>query len=180
MRSGTFRGVSIACVLFLATAVGAYASMGTGDSASGHGTVTVVDENGNDARRQFSFSGSEQRNGTVRGNAMLRNPQYTGTNGQPYMLQIKVSCINVIGNVAFFGGTVRRTNDPNLVDAVFFSVQDNGEPGAGQDMISDVYFFDDIPETMGDPALCQNIPLGYFAMYPIESGNVSVRGGSTP
>ena len=131
-------------------------------------------------RRQFSFSGNEQRNGTVRGNAILRNPQYTGSNGQTYMLQIKVSCINVIGNIAFFGGTTRRTNDPNLVDAVFFSVQDNGEPGAGQDLISYVFFFDGDPNTTGDPALCEGNQIGDFPMYPIESGNITVSAGTTP
>ena len=60
--------------------------------------------------------------------------------------------MKVVGTIAFFGGTVKRTNDPSLVDAVYFSVQDNGEPGEGVDKISRVAFFDDDPNTTGDPA----------------------------
>ena len=179
MRSMKIKGAVVAGILVLA-AIGGYASIGTGDSASGHGTVMVVDENGAMARRQFSFSGNQQRDGTVRGNAILRNPQYSGANGQTYMLQVKISCINVIGNVAFFGGTTRRTNDPNLVDAVYFSVQDNGEPGRNNDLISDVFFFDGDPNTTGDPALCLNNQIGDFPMYPIESGNINVRAAAGP
>jgi hypothetical protein len=88
--------------------------------------------------------------------------------------------MKVIGNVAFFGGTTRRTNDPSLVDAVYFSVQDNGEPGRDKDMISRVFFFDDDPNTQGDPQLCQGNVLGDFPMEPIESGNIQVRGGTVP
>ena len=109
-----------------------------GPSASGHGTLYDGEApNGQLYRRQFSFSARTKSDGTVSGNAILVNPAFDGTNGsQPYLLQIDISCMNVIGDVAFFGGTTRRTNDPNLVDAVFFSVQDNGEPGADNDLIS--------------------------------------------
>jgi hypothetical protein len=43
------------------------------------------------------------------GNAVLQNPAFDGANGnQPYFLQIDISCMKVIGNIAFFGGTTRR------------------------------------------------------------------------
>ena len=139
-------------------------------SASANGSGKL-DEN-----RQFSFSARQlSPDGTASGNAVLHNPAFTVNNNQRYALQIDVRCIKVIGNVAFVGGLTRRTNDPSLVDAVFFSVQDNGEPGKGSDQISRVFFWDDDPNTTGDPMACQLNQLGDFPMEPIQSGNVQVK-----
>ncbi|SRR5215204_4352869 len=151
----------------------------TRESASGMGSLSVQTPDGRDAKRQFSFSAHRNDDGTVQGNAVLHNPAFTGTNDQRYQLQIDISCMQVIGNIAFFGGLTKRTNDPNLVDAVYFSVQDNGEPGKDSDLISSVFFFDDDPTTTGDPQLCLNNQVGDFPMFPIESGNIQVRGGTT-
>ena len=145
------------------------------EQANGQGTLLVPNEDGDFVRRQFAFSARRYPDGTVKGNAVLHNPAFTNANGQKYQLQIDISCMKVIGNVAFFGGTTRRTNDPSLVDAVYFSVQDNGEPGRDRDMISRAFFFDDDPNTTGSPALCQGNVLGDFPMEPIESGNIQVR-----
>jgi len=143
--------------------------------ASGHGTLFVTNSDGQQVRRQFSLSGRKNPDGTVKGNAVLHNPAFTVDNGQNYMLQIDISCMNVVGNTVFFGGTTKRTNDPTLVDAVFFSVEDNGEPGAGSDKISQAMFWDDDPTTTGDPMACLNNVAGDFEMLPIESGNIQVR-----
>ncbi|HLM00897.1 MAG TPA: hypothetical protein VK400_07555 [Pyrinomonadaceae bacterium] len=133
------------------------------ESASGHGTLINPDG----SRRQFSFSAHRNSSGTVNGQANLH------VDG--YQLKVDISCMKVVGNVAIFGGTTRRTNDPNLVDAVYFSVQDNGEPGKNRDKISRVFFFDDDPTTTGDPQLCQfNTPTD-FPLETIESGNIQVR-----
>lgn len=141
-------------------------------SASGQGTL-------DDGARKFSFSARQlAADGTAKGEANLTNRSFTGANGNsPYQLHIDISCMNVIGNIAFFGGTVKRTNDPSLVDAVYFSVQDNGEPGKGVDKISRVAFFDDDPNTTGDPMLCTgNRPNdGYLPLETIESGNIQLR-----
>ena len=83
--------------------------------------------------------------------------------------------MKVVGNVAFFGGTTRRTNDPSLVDAVFFSVQDNGEPGRGKDRISRAFFWDDDPNTTGDPQACQAMSQSDAPLETIESGNVQLK-----
>ena len=168
---------SIAAVLFLMVVVfadGHVNAQAAREGASGHGTLLVADEDGTMVRRQFSFSARRLKNGTVNGNAVLVNPAFSGENGQNYMLQIDISCMQSVGNTVFFGGLTRRTNDPNLVDAVYFSVQDNGEPGRHVDMISSTFFFDDDPTTTGDPQLCQNIPMGYFPLDPIENGNINV------
>jgi hypothetical protein len=83
--------------------------------------------------------------------------------------------MKVVGNIAIFGGTVKRTNDPSLVDAVFFSVQDNAEPGKGVDKISRVFFWDDDPNTTGDPQACQLVTPTDFPLETIEAGNIQVR-----
>lgn len=170
----------VGALLLLAGSVAAYQGIlaVAGESANGQGTLLGVDENGRTVRRNFSFSARTQSDGTVKGHATLHNPAFNGTNGnQPYMLQIDVSCLKVVGNIAYMGGTIRRTNDPSLLDAVFFAVQDNGEPGRGVDRISRVFFFDDDPTTTGDPQGCQNLPdpTGPSPDELIESGNVQVR-----
>ena len=146
-------------------------------SANGHGTLySGTRTNDQPFRRQFSFSVRQNVDGTVSGNAMLHNPADDGAHGnQPYMLQIDVSCMKVIGNVAFFGGLTRRTTDPNLVDAVYWSIEDNGTPGADNDRLSRAFFFDDDPTTTGDPQLCQGNQIGDFPMEEIESGNITLR-----
>jgi hypothetical protein len=165
-----------AAAVFIIAGVGisiAVAAAGVG--ASGHGTLLVTNPDGNRVRRQFSFSGRRGADGRVTGNAILHNPAFAVNNGQNYMLHIDITCMNVIGNTVFFGGTTQRTNDPNLVDAVYFSVQDNGEPGAGTDQVSLATFFDDNPSTTGDPMLCLNNRIGDFPMLAIDAGNVQVR-----
>jgi hypothetical protein len=145
------------------------------ESANGQGTLLVLNGDGDAVRRQFAFSARRNANGTVSGNAVLHNPAFTNENGQKYQLQIDISCMKTYGNIAVFGGTTRRTNDPSVVDAVFFSVQDNGEPGRDRDKISRVFFWDDDPNTTGDPQACQVTGPTDFPLETIESGNVQVK-----
>jgi hypothetical protein len=160
-----------AAVALVALAVTIPASASVAASASGHGTLSTPD-----GSRQFSFSAKLSDDGTATGNAVLHNPEFTGVNGNsPYMLQIDISCMKVIGDWAVFGGMTKRTNDPSLVDAVFFAVQDNGEPGKGLDEISLVFFWDDDPNTTGDPATCQFVTPTDFPLMTIESGNIQIR-----
>lgn len=118
----------------LALVVGATATSAsavTGDSASGHGTLLATNEDGKQVRRQFSFNAKRHADSTVSGHAVLINPAFTGENGTaPYRLHVDITCTTVVGNIAIFGGTTKRTNDPNLVDAVFFSR--SGQRGAPQ------------------------------------------------
>lgn len=144
------------------------------ESASGHGTLLAVDENGKTVKRQFTFHARKSADGTVQGKVVLRNPAFAGDDGKSFFLKGDISCLQVVGNTAFLGGTPERINDANLNDAFFFTVQDNGEPGKGRDLISRVFFFDGDPATTGNPQLCG--PLQAFPLEPIESGNIQVRG----
>ena len=55
-------------------------------------------------------------------------------------------------------------------DAAFFTVFDNGEPGGGNDTISEVFF-----DNVAEPSICQFIGADDFPQIPIETGNVLVR-----
>ena len=175
MQNIRFRVLIAAAVFIIAGICISIAVAAAGVGSSGHGTILVTNQDGNQVRRQFSFNARRAADGRVTGNAILHNPAFTTENGQNYMLHIDISCMNVQGNTVFFGGTTQRTNDPNLVDAVYFSVQDNGEPGAGADQISQATFFDENPSTTGDPMLCLNNRVGDFPMFAIDAGNVQVR-----
>ena len=140
-----------------------------GPSASGHGTILLQDTEGRTVRRQFSFSARQMRDGTVQGTAILHNPSFD----PKYDAQFDITCLQVVGNRASFGGSVRKSSDPvfnDEFDAAFFTVFDNGQPGGGNDTISEV-FFDNVVE----PSACQFIGADDFPQIPIESGNVLVR-----
>ncbi len=135
--------------------------------AAGQGTLPE--------KRKFSFSAQQSADGSVKGNAVLHNPAFTGANGQKYQLQIDIVCMKVYpDNIAVFGGWTRRTNDPNLVDAVFFSIQDNGNPGTN-DKLSRAYFWDDDPDTTGDPMACELTGPNDLPLETIESGNINLK-----
>jgi hypothetical protein len=150
-------------------------AQGIQESASGHGTLLVPNEDGDIVRRQFSFNAKRHSDGTVTGQAVLHNPAFEGANGNKYQAKFDISCMQIVGNIAVLGGFVRRTNDPNLVDAAYFSVEDNGEPGKNNDRISSVFFFDDDPNTTGDPQGCLDIGPTDLPLNPIDAGNIQVR-----
>ncbi len=147
----------------------------TKESASGQGSLAASTPSGDNRKRQFSFSAHRNADGSVKGNAVLHNPEYTVSNGKKYQLQIDIVCMKIVGNYAIFSGTTKRTNDPTLVDVASFIVQDNGEPGKNSDQISRVFFYDDDPATTGDPQVCQNTNPTDYPLEKIESGNIQVR-----
>jgi hypothetical protein len=139
-----------------------------GPSASGHGTILLQDTEGKTVRRQFSFNARQMPDGTIQGSGVLHNPSFD----PKYDAHFNITCLQIVGNRASFGGSIRKTSDPvfnDEFDAAFFTVFDNGEPGAGTDTISAV-FFDNVVE----PSACQSIGPDDFLQEPIESGNVQV------
>jgi len=138
----------------------------SGPSASGHGTILLQNTDGKTVRRQFSFSARIKSDGTVQGTAIIHNPSFD----PKYDAQFDITCLQVVGNRASFGGSVRKTSDPvfnDEFDAAFFTVFDNGNH---DDTISEI-FFDNVVE----PSACQFIGADDFPQIPIESGSVQVR-----
>ncbi|MFN2454552.1 MAG: hypothetical protein ABR577_10060 [Pyrinomonadaceae bacterium] len=149
-------------------------------SANGHGTLTLP----SGQKRQFSFSAIQQQDGTVKGSATIHNP------GFDFRAKLDISCLlvtdvrdsggNVIGKRAAIGGTVRNSNDPNLGDGCrgFFTVFDNGEPGKNRDTISLIAFSCDADLDFTQASACALQP--DFDQFPIDGGNIQVRGLTTP
>ena len=140
----------------------------TTDSANGQGIL-------DGGARHFAFSAKRNTDGTVTGHANLRNTAFNGDDGKPYYAQIDISCMNRVGNTILMGGMVTKSNDANLIDAVFFTVRDDGKPGKGVDKISRAAFWDGDPTTTGDPQACLLTPVDTFPLEPIDKGNIQVK-----
>lgn len=167
MKVFLFAGLLIT-VLAATTMLWSTSAAAPGPSASGHGTFLLQDTEGKTVRRQFSFSARIMPDGTVKGMAILHNPSFD----PKYDAQIDITCLQIVGNRASFGGSIRKTSDPvfnDEFDAAFFTVFDNGEPGNGNDTISEVFF-----DNVVDPSVCQFIGADDFPQIPIESGNIQV------
>lgn len=156
----------LALVLTAALVVGSQAvsaKVGKGKvvaAATGSAHVTL-----NDAKRTFAFSAREFANGTDKGQAQLRQ---RGTAG--FRVHVRVTCLNVVGDVAHMTGFVSKvkTETPPLLvrnSKVAFSVQDNGQIG---DRVSPMTFHGDVP------ALNCATPLTAPTLV-VERGQVKVR-----
>ena len=164
-----FAGLLITAMASTITVLRTASAAALGPSASGHGTVLLQDTEGRTVRRQFSFSARITSDGSVQGSGILHNPSFD----PKYDAQFDITCLQIVGNRASFGGSIRKTSDPvfnDEFDAAFFTVFDNGEPGNGNDTISEI-FFDNVVE----PSACQFIGADDFPQIPIESGGVQVR-----
>jgi hypothetical protein len=166
-RLGLVTGLGLLALAFSASTFAAPKTA----SASGQGGL-------DGGKRTFSFNGKLNADGSASGQANLVNRNFTGANtNAPYHVNIDVMCMKSFGNTAYFGGLVKNTNDTGggiLSGAVFFAVQDNGESGKN-DKISRVYFWDEDPNTVGDPMACLNNQMGDFALETIENGNIQVK-----
>ena len=164
-----FAGLLITALAATTTLLRPMSAAAPGPSVSGHGTILLQDTEGRTVRRQFSFNARQMPDGTVQGSGILHNPSFD----PKYDVQFNITCMQIVGNRASLGGSIRKTSDRvfnDEFDAAFFTVFDNGEPGANNDTISEV-FFDNVVE----PSACQFIGADDFPQIPIESGGVQVR-----
>jgi hypothetical protein len=172
LKSFIFPGILLILAI-ICSMITAQSSNQTHESSGGQGMITVKNEQGKNVKRQFSFKARREPDGSVSGQAVLHNATFSGADGKTYQAQFDISCLKVVENTALVGGFVKRTNDPNLIEAAFFTVQDNGEPGQ-DDKISSVYFFDTDPKTTGSRALCESHSVNDFPLMDIDSGNIMV------
>lgn len=163
MRKSTVFGL-------LAVAIATPAIAALGINVGGQGML--------DPQRTFAVSARINADGTASGNATLINRAFKGNpeGAAPYQAHIDISCGKSLDpKTVVLGGFANRTNDVNLKEAAYFIVRDNGEPGAGKDQISRVFFFDDDPNTNGDPMLCLLVNDGDFPLETIIKGNLQVK-----
>jgi hypothetical protein len=112
----------------------------------------------------FTFSARQYEDGTDKGQAQLRGRDATKT-----VAHVRVTCLNVVGNVAYMAGVVKKVKPqvtPNQVNGanVSFTVQDNGPTG---DMVSALTF-----AGVGPAPTCTT---GTAATLAVDRGQVKVR-----
>jgi hypothetical protein len=103
----------------------------TAQSATGSGQYEFKSDSGAKALRTFAFEASKASDGTVRGQAQVKN-RATGQ-----ALHIRIDCLNIIGNIAVMSGTAVSATGPQNSDgdAEIFAVEDNGQGvNAGPDL----------------------------------------------
>jgi len=113
-------------------------------SATGAGHQDDVDAaTGEVFNRTFSFSAVQYADGTARGNAQIASRKFQLDNRE-LVIHMSIDCLHVLpdGKTAQLSGVVTRTSYPDpevpIGEVHRFSVQDNGEPGAGVDKFSGV------------------------------------------
>src|SRR5690242_9705067 len=80
--------------------------------------------------RTFAFTAEIFADGTADGTGVIVNRNFSGDSGKgPYKAKLDIKCARVVGTKITFGAMANRTNDSNLRDAAFFTVEDRGEPG---------------------------------------------------
>lgn len=113
-------------------------------SATGAGHQDDVDAvTGEVFNRTFAFSAVQYADGTTEGNAQIASRKFQ-QDGKELVIHMAIDCLHVLpdGKTAQLSGVITRTSFPFAEAPVGevhrFSVQDNGEPGAGVDKFSGV------------------------------------------
>lgn len=149
-------------------------------SASGAGhqddldTATGVFHN-----RTFSFSAVRYADGTATGNAQIASRKFQ-LNGRELVIHMSIDCLHVLpdGKTAQLSGVITRTSFPfpeaPVGEIHRFTVQDNGEPGAGVDKFSGVPPNPQLREC-DDPLFAQPEPARVAPTRTVIRGNIQVR-----
>jgi hypothetical protein len=138
-------------------------------SATGSGHFEFTSDAGVTALRTFAFEASTSGDGTVRGQAEVKN-RATGQT-----LNIQIDCLNVIGNIAVMSGTARSATGPENSDgdAEIFAVQDNGEGAdAKADRVTRAFGNSGLVCTDITPA---NLGLFTYLLNDVEEGNIQIH-----
>ena len=113
-------------------------------SATGSGHQDDVDTATGDVyNRTFSFSAVQYADGTATGNAQIASRKFQ-QDGRELVIHMRIDCLHVLpdGKTAQLSGVITRTSypfpDAPVGEVHRFTVQDNGEPGAGVDKFSGV------------------------------------------
>jgi hypothetical protein len=93
--------------------------------------------------------------------------------GAPFSASGPVSCLTVIGNDAWIGGEISRSNDPSYVGSgAWWHVTDNG---GGSGASADVTTFMGAGSLAETRAFCDTHP-AYKHPFAIDNGNIQVHG----
>ena len=149
-------------------------------SATGSGHQDDIDAaSGEVFNRTFSFSAVQYADGRTNGTAQIASRKFQLDNVD-LVIHMRIDCLHVLpdGKTAQLSGVVTRTSypfpDAPVGEVHRFSVQDNGEPGAGVDKFSGVppnpLARDCDDADFGEPAPARVAPTR-----TVDRGNVQVR-----
>jgi hypothetical protein len=131
-------------------------------STTGSGQTTVAGE-----LRTFSFTARRDADGVATGMAQVDNRAIDE------MFQLRVDCINVVGNIAIVSGVISRHTDLHAIGLTgIFAAQDSGEGWAAPpDLVTQVFFFRPGAVSCADLRPADAAPF----LVPIDDGNVQVN-----
>jgi hypothetical protein len=149
-------------------------------SATGAGHQDDVDAaTGKVFNRTFSFSAVRYADGTAKGNAQIASRKFQ-LDGRELVVHMRIDCLHVLpdGKTAQLSGVVTRTSfpfpDAPVGEVHRFTVQDNGEPGAGVDKFSGVPP-NPLARDCDDPDFGQPEPARVAPTRTVNRGNIQVR-----
>ncbi len=149
-------------------------------SATGSGHQDDIDAaSGEVFNRTFSFSAVQYTDGRTNGTAQIASRKFQLDNVD-LVIHMRIDCLHVLpdGKTAQLSGVVTRTSypfpDAPVGEVHRFTVQDNGEPGAGVDKFSGVppnpLARDCDDADFGEPAPARVAPTR-----TVDRGNIQVR-----
>jgi hypothetical protein len=165
------RAVTAMVLLPALLGVAATNAGGVGPSATGGSHLVAHDVFGLNTLelQNFGFNAELNRDGSAHGWYTYRDVE----DGTPFTANGPVTCLTVIGNDAWIGGTIEQSNDPTIVGlGAWWHVTDNGE-GAGSP--PDITTFLGVGSLTATIAFCADHP-AYRFPFPIDGGNIQVNG----
>ena len=160
-------------IVVLATLAGAaVASADSGPAVTGGSHLIAYNVFGLNTLelQDFGFTARLAGDGTADGWFTYRDVE----DGAPFTASGPVSCLTVIDNQAWIGGTIARSNDPTLIGlGAWWHVTDNGQ-GAGSP--PDITTFLGVGTLEATAAFCANHP-AYLHPFAIDAGNIQVHQG---
>jgi hypothetical protein len=149
-------------------------------SATGAGHQDDVDVATSEVfNRTFSFSAVQYADGTAEGNAQIASRKFQ-QDGRELVVHMRIDCLHVLpdGKTAQLSGFITRTSFPFAEAPVGevhrFTVQDNGEPGAGVDKFSGVPP-NPLARDCDDADFGQPQPARVAPTRTVNRGNIQVR-----
>jgi hypothetical protein len=164
-------GLALAtCTVAALALVGVVEAGGGSGSANGGGHLTVHNVFGLQTLelQAFGFNANIKSDGSADGWYTYREVD----DGVPFVASGPVTCLTVIGNDAWIGGTITDSSDPTVVGSgSWWHVTDNGE---GSSAPADITTFLGIGTAAQTQDFCSQHP-PYKHPFPIDGGNIQVR-----
>jgi hypothetical protein len=166
-RYGAIVSLAIGTVLCL---TGSATAAGNGPSATGGSHLVAHDVFGLQTLelQNFGFNAKVKGDGSADGWFNYRDVE----DGAPFSANGPVTCLTVLGDDAWIGGTIERSNDPSVIGlGAWWHVTDNGE---GANAPPDVTSFLGVGSLATTAAFCAGHP-PYRFPFAIDGGNIQVR-----